>query len=129
MKKLLIAILIFSGCNISEDDGIKSKGVVTGFFETKNASNTTSIKMSIQDTSGKIFFAPKKICATCLVGDSVKLRYHDISIIEDNGDKYEIDSCVKFSNSQWKPERYTKTLYFYDDSGRLIKKIDTTFIK
>lgn len=128
MKKILIFLLL-TGCSYNPDKVISSKGIITGFYEVKGANNTTSVKATIQDTSGKVFFAPKKLCIGCLVGDSVKLVYHDNSLIEDNGDKYEVDSCVKFYNSTWKLDRYTKTLYFYDDSGRIIKKIDTTFIK
>lgn len=128
MRKLILLFLL-SGCSLSNDDsGVKSKGIVSSIFESKGANNITSVKLSIQDTSGKVFFISKKLCADCLVGDSVKIIYHDNSLIEDAGDKYDVDSCIKFVNNTWKVERYTKTLYFYDDSGRLYKKIDTTFV-
>ena len=127
-KIILLFSLLLVGCYNPVDKEIKSKGIVTGFFEVKGT-NSSIIKATIQDTSGKIFFVAKKICEGCLINDSVKLLYHDNSLIEDGGDKFEVDSCVKFYNVTWKAEKYTKTLYFYDDSGRLIKKIDTTFIK
>jgi len=128
MKKWLIGLLFLSSCDFEYNE-LHTKGIVAGFFETKNSNNSVVSCMSIQDTSGKIFTVKRSKCPDCLMNDSVKLTYEDKSLIQDAGDKYEVDSCVKFYNATWKVEKYEKTLYFYDDSGRLIKKTDTTFVK
>jgi hypothetical protein len=129
MKKLLIGLLLLSSCEFDQDKSIHSKGLVAGFFEVKSQTGSLTTKISIQDTSGKVMFIPLSKCTDCLVNDSIRIIYHDNSLITDAGDKYEVDSCVKFYNATWKAEKVEKKLYFYDDSGRIVKIIDTIFVK
>lgn len=129
LKKIsLLLIVILTGCQYREDDTLRSKGIIVSIFESKEGAKT-EVKISVQDTSGKVYFAKKSLCEKCSMGDSVRLVYHDNSLIEGSGDKLVVDSCIRFYNAVWIPERISKTLYFYNDSNRLVKKIDTIFIK
>ena len=128
MKKLII-LLFLSSCLRTEDKSIHSKGIVAGFYEQKNTNTGAITKYtSIQDTSGKILSVLRKKCTDCLLNDSVKILYYDNSLIEDAGDKYEIDSCVKFARPSWKPEKYVVKHIVMDTTGRIFKEIDTTYI-
>jgi hypothetical protein len=117
-------LLIFTGCEYREDENLTSKGVIVSIYESKE-----HIKISVVDTIGRVFFAKKSLCEKCSIGDSVKIVYHDNSLIHGSEDKLEVDSFIRFYNSSWVPEKISKTLYFYDDSNRIIKRIDTIFVK
>ena len=128
MKKLLILFLFLSSCLSQEDKAIHSKGIIAGFYEQKNASGVVTKYTSVQDTSGKIFSVLRKKCTDCLLNDSVKLVYYNNSLIEDSGDdKYEVDSCVKFSRPSWKAEKIVVKYISLDSLGRNFKEIDTTY--
>ena len=122
MKKLLILLLLLSSCNY-EDKVVHSKGIVAGFYEVKNANGVMAKYMSIQDTSSKILTTP--IRDKYLLNDSVYIVYHT-GLLDD--DKFELDSCVKFSTPSWKMDKIIKTKFIYDDSGRVVNRVDTILI-
>ena len=123
MKKLLILLLLLSSCNY-EDKVVHSKGIIAGFYEAKNTSGVMAKYMSIQDTSGKILTT--SIRDKYLLNDSVYIVYH--TGLLDDVDKFQLDSCVKFSTPIWKIDKIIKTKFVYVDSGRVVNRVDTTLI-